>query len=177
MNSNLCLVLLCIVCLVDFSNGLKCYNCDSYDDKDCLDINGNSTVLEPEECNVEIIYGGPLAGFHLGVTKHYTGTQFTNSLAVDFDCIKTEITLSRTVFQNETNQVTERNVYVTRTCSIKSTPDACDRFKSMLKPNPTAELIFCGHCDTDACNVGRMTTPLWLPLCIFTIVLLVMKYF
>lgn len=29
-------------------NGLKCFNCDSHDDKDCLDLNGNSTELELE---------------------------------------------------------------------------------------------------------------------------------
>lgn len=112
----------------------------------------------------------------MGVTTHYAGTKFASSLAVEYDCIKTEITVSRTVFENETNQVTERNVYVTRACSIKSTPDACDRFKSMVTAIPNAELIFCGHCEGDACNTARAITSVWPPLCILAVLLLVYKY-
>lgn len=123
-----------------------------------------------------MVYGGPLSGFQLGVTTHYAGTKFASSLAVDYDCIKTEITVKRTVFENETNQVTERNVYVTRACSIKSTPDACDRFKSMVTAIPNAELIFCGHCDSDGCNFAAPSTVTWPSMCVITVLLLVFKY-
>lgn len=123
-----------------------------------------------------MVYDGPLSGFQLGVTTHYAGTKFASSLAVEYDCIKTEITVSRTVFENETNQVTERNVYVTRACSIKSTPDACDRFKSMVTAIPNAELIFCGHCDSDACNFAKPSILIWSPLCILAILLLLIQY-
>ncbi|XP_037027824.1 uncharacterized protein LOC119068360 [Bradysia coprophila] len=175
MNSNLYLVVLCLVSSIGLSNGLKCFNCDSHDDKDCFELNGNTTELVPEECTIEAVYGGPLSGFQLGVTTHYAGTKYASSLGVEYDCMKTEITVKRTVFENETSQVSERNVYVTRACSIKSEPDACDRFKNMLKGRANSELIFCGHCDSDGCNFATSIVA-WPSMCILAVVLLVIKY-
>lgn len=123
-----------------------------------------------------MVHGGPLSGFQLGVTSHHSGTKFSSNGAGEYDCIKTEITVSRTVFENETNQVTERNVYLTRACAIKSTPDACDRFKSMVSAIPNAQLIFCGHCGSDGCNSAKPSAPVWPPLCIVAVFLLMIKY-
>lgn len=123
-----------------------------------------------------MIHGGPLSGFLLGVTAHYSGTKFSSSLAVQYDCIKTAITVGRTVYENETNQVSEKNIFVTRACSIKSSPDACDRFKSMVAALPNAALIFCGHCESDGCNIAGPTIRIWSPLCVLGLFLLVFKF-
>lgn len=79
------------------------------------------------------------------------------------------------MYENETSQVMERNVYLTRACLIKTESDHCDTIKTMAAAKSTEEIIFCGNCDTDGCNFATPSTIAWPLMSILAVLFVVVK--